>query len=241
MQWAVFCALTAIHLYANYRAVKCLELTSLNRTRLRIAFERFVIGGEGKGNGKEKGEGKREGEGGEWVRGGGGIVCVVPTPAEVARVEHALLPWGPFALPLPPVRMGEDPHPSSSEGEGGVRGEGGALEMQPRHRYSLGFDASESVRVFFEEGVAKEGILRAYVHALCLGHAARVSEGEGKGKGKEEGKGEGRIGSIHAEALHWMRRQYGGFRRGLDEAGWDCNALLLEHGEWVYRRKGKKE
>jgi hypothetical protein len=45
--WVSFLLLTAFHMYANYRAVKSLCLTSLNAERTSILLRAFVSGGKG--------------------------------------------------------------------------------------------------------------------------------------------------------------------------------------------------
>jgi len=44
LQWALFLALTALHLYANASAMRALRLTSLNRERLGILAQEYVKG-----------------------------------------------------------------------------------------------------------------------------------------------------------------------------------------------------
>ncbi len=47
--WALFAALTWLHVYANIRAMRCLVLTSLNEPRLELLLEAYMekVGGEG--------------------------------------------------------------------------------------------------------------------------------------------------------------------------------------------------
>ncbi|VDM23761.1 unnamed protein product [Hydatigera taeniaeformis] len=40
--WLLFTLLTPIHLYANWRAVRCLEFTTLNRTRFSILIQDWL-------------------------------------------------------------------------------------------------------------------------------------------------------------------------------------------------------
>ncbi|KAL3102955.1 hypothetical protein niasHT_025863 [Heterodera trifolii] len=40
--WALFLLFTAVHLFANYRAVKCIQLETLNPNRLTLAVRHFV-------------------------------------------------------------------------------------------------------------------------------------------------------------------------------------------------------
>ena len=42
MAWATFALLMVLHMVANVRAVRCLELTSINRTRADILLHDFV-------------------------------------------------------------------------------------------------------------------------------------------------------------------------------------------------------
>lgn len=44
--WLCFLALTGFHMYANYRAVRCLCLTSLNRERAKIVLHAFLSTGK---------------------------------------------------------------------------------------------------------------------------------------------------------------------------------------------------
>lgn len=73
LQWAAFGALTVVHVLANYAAVKCLRLASLNRSRAYMlggGFSAAVAGGGGAG-----------------VR-----AWAPPSPADVAAAEPVLLP-----------------------------------------------------------------------------------------------------------------------------------------------------
>lgn len=40
--WAAFLALTALHVYANVRAMRCLHMTSLNAARLGMLLRRYL-------------------------------------------------------------------------------------------------------------------------------------------------------------------------------------------------------
>ena len=40
--WALFVALTTLHIYCNIRAMRCLCITSLNRTRLELLLRSFL-------------------------------------------------------------------------------------------------------------------------------------------------------------------------------------------------------
>ncbi|VDP83743.1 unnamed protein product [Echinostoma caproni] len=48
--WFGFFLLTGVHLYANYRAVRCLQLTTFNRNRFTIAIQSWVTARLGKSN-----------------------------------------------------------------------------------------------------------------------------------------------------------------------------------------------
>ncbi|XP_065860577.1 protein root UVB sensitive 3-like isoform X2 [Euphorbia lathyris] len=64
--WFSFLSLTVFHMYANYRAVRCLVLTSLNMQRSSILLQHFM----------EKGQ--------------------VLSPEQVSRMEHILPRWTTF-------------------------------------------------------------------------------------------------------------------------------------------------
>jgi hypothetical protein len=40
--WLVFLVLTAVHVWANVRALRCLQLTSLNEARLLLLVEHYA-------------------------------------------------------------------------------------------------------------------------------------------------------------------------------------------------------
>lgn len=40
--WAIFVALTALHIFANVRAMRCLQLSSLNRPRLALLLRHYI-------------------------------------------------------------------------------------------------------------------------------------------------------------------------------------------------------
>uniref|UniRef100_A0A6N2LRU7 DUF647 domain-containing protein n=1 Tax=Salix viminalis TaxID=40686 RepID=A0A6N2LRU7_SALVM len=61
--WLSFLSLTVFHMYANYRAVRCLALTSLNIERSTILFQHFMETGQ------------------------------VLSPEQVSRTEHVLPTW----------------------------------------------------------------------------------------------------------------------------------------------------
>ncbi|KAF5752052.1 hypothetical protein HS088_TW02G01072 [Tripterygium wilfordii] len=61
--WFSFLSLTAFHMYANYRAVRCLALTSLNTERCSILLQNFMETGQ------------------------------VLSPEQVSRMEHVLPMW----------------------------------------------------------------------------------------------------------------------------------------------------
>lgn len=61
--WFSFLSLTVFHMYANYRAVGCLALTSLNIERSAILFQHFMETGQ------------------------------VLSPEQVSRIEHVLPTW----------------------------------------------------------------------------------------------------------------------------------------------------
>jgi len=44
--WILFFALTALHLFANYKAVKSLKFSTLNEARLLDTLKNYVMNGE---------------------------------------------------------------------------------------------------------------------------------------------------------------------------------------------------
>lgn len=42
MIWGIFIALTALHIFANVRAMRCLQLRSLNRPRLALLLRTYM-------------------------------------------------------------------------------------------------------------------------------------------------------------------------------------------------------
>ncbi|GMN41992.1 hypothetical protein TIFTF001_011220 [Ficus carica] len=61
--WFSFLALTMFHMYANYKAVQCLSLTTLNPQRCSILLQHFIETGQ------------------------------VPSPEQVSKMEHILPVW----------------------------------------------------------------------------------------------------------------------------------------------------
>ncbi|KAG0586790.1 hypothetical protein KC19_2G117400 [Ceratodon purpureus] len=142
--WVSFLLLTAFHMYANYRAVRSLCLTSLNGERASILLRAFK-------------EGRR-----------------VPTPREVAGQEHLLpqiprLPWqkqrvGDAWLPKS-IRFGAPI--SSLKLADGWKSFPSLVERYSKDPY-LVVPEGENVHVVLHKVATPQDFLRAYVHALCL-------------------------------------------------------------------------
>lgn len=142
--WVSFLLLTAFHMYANYRAVRSLCLTSLNAERTSILLRAFK-------------EGRK-----------------VPTPREVADHEHLLpqiprLPWQKpragdawlpksvlFGVPISSLKLndGWSSFPS-------------LVERYSTDPYLVVLDGA-NVHVVLHKVATPQDFLRAYVHALCL-------------------------------------------------------------------------
>ncbi|XP_024400463.1 protein root UVB sensitive 3 isoform X3 [Physcomitrium patens] len=142
--WVSFLLLTAFHMYANYRAVRSLCLTSLNAERTSIVLSAFK-------------EGRK-----------------VPTPREVADQEHLLpriprLPWqkqraGDAWLPKS-IRFGVQI--SSLKLDDGWKSFLSLVERYSRDPYLM-VPKGAIVHVVLHKLATPQDFLHGYVHALCL-------------------------------------------------------------------------
>ncbi|GBF93161.1 hypothetical protein Rsub_05892 [Raphidocelis subcapitata] len=237
--WLIFAALSALHVWANVRAMRCLVLTTLNVPRLELLLGAFL------GTGR------------------------APAPAAVGAEESLLAPpfraLADAALRRRGRRVVFGARPaevlrcaaaSAAAAGGGGAGGGGAaaaarlLSSQAAAaagEYCVALDGRGRVLVAVAHGADARARLKAYVHALYL---ARHAGGGGGGGG-----GGGETAAAAAEAApggaRGRRRRAPAAGGGGDEAGGGGGggaagakgggphaALLAEAERWVHGPRG---
>jgi hypothetical protein len=144
--WVAFAVLCFAHIYANYRGVGCVVLSTFNRQRFHIV----VDGALG------------DGPCASTFRAG----SAVQGPAQAAQVERMLY-WDSVHGPRPAIRLGAD--------IGVLRGDPARAHAaltdpaasELRHRVCAAADR-RSVFVFVEDGAGTEDVARAYLHGYLL-------------------------------------------------------------------------
>lgn len=152
--WACFLALTLFHMYANYRAVRSLCLTSLNPERAALLLRSFLL--------EQR----------------------VPPPAELSPLEQVLpLPprpawgralWGSAPPLTASVVLGA--RLSSLQLSGGW---GDLLRIRQRYRSLKYWPVCQGgrVHVIVHQAATSADLLQAYIHALVLAQALSEREG----------------------------------------------------------------
>ncbi|KAH8933770.1 hypothetical protein BDL97_18G047500 [Sphagnum fallax] len=138
--WVSFLLLTAFHMYANYRAVKSLCLTSLNAERTSILLQAFVSGGK------------------------------VPNPRQVASQEHVLpqfstFPW--LKGPRLQITLNFGAQISALKLANGWGSFPDLLGQFGKEQYLVTCEG-QKIHVVLHKQATTQDCVRAYVHALYL-------------------------------------------------------------------------
>ncbi|KAH9533417.1 hypothetical protein CY35_18G051500 [Sphagnum magellanicum] len=138
--WVSFLLLTAFHMYANYRAVKSLCLTSLNAERTSILLRAFVSGGK------------------------------VPNPRQVASQEHVLpqfstFPW--LKGPRLQITLNFGAQISALKLANGWGSFPDLLGQFGKEQYLVTCEG-QKIHVVLHKQATTQDCVRAYVHALYL-------------------------------------------------------------------------
>ncbi|KAL3701917.1 hypothetical protein R1sor_019939 [Riccia sorocarpa] len=154
--WVSFLTLTAFHMYANYRAVRSLSLTSLNPNRTQLLLEAFTSSGK------------------------------VLSPSEVASVENVLpqisglSPFKLFRRSTPwTICFGSrisslNPH---TEWEPFIRM---LIQRYGKERYMVAIKGN-TVHIILHQNSSSMDCLRAFVHALYLRKVLERNQTTGSG------------------------------------------------------------
>lgn len=146
--WVSFLSLTIFHMYANYKAVQSLSLTTLNYERSSIMLQYFMDNGE------------------------------VLTPQQVSKQEHILPFWSSWRkflrikLPHEHVHLGAKAsrltHPDLLQ----------IAKTRPYYRNENYFllDKEGSVHIFIHKQAAATDILMSFIHGLVLAHLMQKSK-----------------------------------------------------------------
>ncbi|EEE58580.1 hypothetical protein OsJ_09902 [Oryza sativa Japonica Group] len=146
--WVSFLSLTIFHMYANYKAVQSLSLTTLNYERSSILLQYFMDNGE------------------------------VLTPQQVSKQEHILPYWSSWRkflrikLPHEHVHLGAKAsrltHPDLLQ----------IAKTRPYYRNENYFllDKEGSVHIFIHKQAAATDILMSFIHGLVLAHLMQKSK-----------------------------------------------------------------
>ncbi|CAI5470178.1 unnamed protein product [Closterium sp. Yama58-4] len=226
--WAVFLSLTAFHIYANYRAVKSLCLTSLNRERAALLLLAYR-----------------------------GDQTQVLSPTAVSLQERLIpsLPQdshGRAHMLMGHVHLGarlSDLH--GKKLDLAVRQ---AIRRYAKGRYLLVFTSTRSpslqsqspptplpslphVHAIIHRDASNVDVLRAYIHALIA--LQEVWQDARNAIGPDAGSaGSGALSRLspveaaEARAAAWMASEYSQFLDKLSAAHWAINVVQLSPGEW---------
>ncbi|XP_015691025.2 protein root UVB sensitive 3 [Oryza brachyantha] len=146
--WVSFLSLTIFHMYANYKAVQSLSLTTLNNERSSILQQYFMDNGE------------------------------VLTPQQVSKQEHILPFWSSWRkllrikLPHEHVHLGAKAsmltHPDMLQ----------IAKTRPYYRNENYFllDKEGSVHIFIHKQAAATDILKSFIHGLVLAYLMQKSK-----------------------------------------------------------------
>ncbi|CAI7728792.1 unnamed protein product [Closterium sp. NIES-53] len=234
--WAVFLSLTAFHVYANYRAVKSLCLTSLNRERVALLL--LAYRGEQKQVLSPTAVSLRE--------------CLIPSlPQDSHGRAHMLMGHVHLGARL------SDLH--SKKLDLAVRQ---AIRRYAKGRYLLVFKPTRSpslqshspptpspslqsqsplapspslphVHAIIHRDASNADVLRAYIHALTaleeIWQEARNAVGSA---GSEASSRLSLVEAAEARAAAWMASEYSQFLDKLSAAHWAINVVQLSPGEW---------
>eukprot|EP00958_Prasinococcus_capsulatus_P016666 scaffold1851_cov390-Prasinococcus_capsulatus_cf.AAC.4 len=209
--WAWYVFFTAVHVVANYKAMRCLHLKSLNGDRLEVLFNEYYHHNR------------------------------TLTPAQVAALEPLftkLPPWTAFlsiARSLVDlccsllgvqwnrawrVSMGNPIRtplnfPSSKRHPLSMAS---LASFHAKHRYSIvGDERTRVLHVLLSPTATKATELDAYVHALYYqATLPAVAYGDT---------------AAHQQARTWMQINAPFFRESLQSSGWDTNKILLGKGD----------
>ncbi|KAK1273389.1 hypothetical protein QJS04_geneDACA008005 [Acorus gramineus] len=140
--WMAFLSLTVFHMYANYKAVQCLSLTTLNNERSSILLQHFMVTGQ------------------------------VLSPQQVSAMEHILPVWASSWSSTSAtilhtrirlgIRVSHLKHPDM------VKISGLAVSHYKKENYLL-LERGRVVCVITHKLSTPNDILRSYIHALVLG------------------------------------------------------------------------
>eukprot|EP00271_Cylindrocystis_brebissonii_P007719 TRINITY_DN21357_c0_g1_i1.p1 TRINITY_DN21357_c0_g1~~TRINITY_DN21357_c0_g1_i1.p1 ORF type:complete len:265 (+),score=43.25 TRINITY_DN21357_c0_g1_i1:65-796(+) len=210
--WSVFLALTAFHVFANFRAMRSLCLTSLNLERASILLDHFV----------------RERK--------------ALSPQQVPMLERALpLPQFPaWLLPVLPPRFTATQRFQIHFGaqlsalhrrEGWARLEN--LRMLYKAEHYLLVPSPTVIAVVLHRHVTRAEQLQACVHALVLArHLAELPAGRAI-VGVDSGRWQAEVvRPAESKAAAWMASSYSVFLQEVAVSGWSLEQVLLSPGEW---------
>ncbi|XP_031388262.1 protein root UVB sensitive 3 isoform X2 [Punica granatum] len=143
--WLSFLSLTIFHMYANYKAVQCLALTSLNAKRSAILLQHFMKTGQ------------------------------VLSPTQVSKMEHILptfiISSGPKNLQLlhKCIKLGARVSSLNQQEIMGLMRS--AKSHQKKGRYLL-VERNGNLSIIAHKDATASDILQSYIHALVEGHLA---------------------------------------------------------------------
>ncbi|KAI8470668.1 MAG: vitamin B6 photo-protection and homoeostasis-domain-containing protein [Monoraphidium minutum] len=228
LAWLVFVVLTALHVWANVRAMRCLVLTSLNVPRIELLLASFVK--------RRCVLTPREMSAAESLlappfraladaasRRGGRRLVFGARPSDALRAAAAAA-----AAAAPPRGGGGAPRRAAAARAGALLGaqRGGAAG-----EYFVALDpARGDVLVALAHGASEEVALTAYVHGLYL--ARHAGGGSGGGGGGAPG---GAAQRLVAESEAWMGGAggCGALLRGAEAAGWRAAGASLPRPAWT--------
>ncbi|CAM9150081.1 unnamed protein product [Laminaria digitata] len=259
--WGWYVVLTAVHLLANYLAMRTLALRSLNPSRASLLVTEYLgqalasperrqgagQGGEeeGGGGGREGGQGDEEKEGPDWMgRTVPGFLAEVLSPSKAAKREkiimlpgwmRALKPWGDVLQ----INVGVPVRALVTEADDLLwlaslyHDEKAMVGVRVSYK-PLGPRMGTKINLALREDASAEDRLQAMFQANVI-HRALAGDPDGIPQGGDGVERTLFLRRVTEEALRVTRRDFPSFKKALVREGWDLSRVTLGAGPWVGR------